>query len=73
MTAPHSALKGLMTNNKTKIKYRLTWKSDTQRTRKEAYFSTCTTAEEWYDEKLKEGKKPQLWMEETTTVLYKLK
>lgn len=62
-----------MTNNKTEIKYRLTWKSDTQRTRKEAYFATRTMAEEWYDEKLTEGKKPQLWTEETTTILYKLK
>ena len=61
-----------MTNNKTKIKYRLTWKSDTQRTRKEAYFSTRMMAEEWYDEKLAEGKKPQLSMEETTTIIYKL-
>ena len=62
-----------MTNNNPEIKYRLTWKSDTQRTRKEAYFATRTRAEEWYDEKLTEGKKPQLWTEETTTILYKLK
>ncbi len=54
-------------NNKTEIKYRLTWKSDTQRTRKEANFDTRTIAERWYDEKLAEGKKPQLLKVETTT------
>ena len=54
-------------DNKTEIKYRLTWKSDTQRTRKEAYFPTRKIAEEWYDEKLAEGKNPQLWKVETTT------
>ena len=57
----------------TEIKYQLTWKSDTQRTRKEAYFPTRTMAEEWYDEKLAEGKKPQLLMVETTTIFHKLK
>lgn len=54
-------------NNKTEIRYRLTWKSDTQRTRSEAYFAFRSIAEEWYNEKLAEGKKPQLWKEETTT------
>jgi len=60
-------------NSKTEVRYRLTWKSNTQRTRSEAYFSYRTMAETWYDEKLAEGKKPQLWMEETTTILHKLK
>ena len=50
-----------------KVRYYLTWKSDTQRTRKEAYFASRTIAEEWYNEKLTEGKKPKLWKEETTT------
>ena len=54
-------------NNKTVIGYRVTWKSDTQRTRREAYFAFCDRAETWYAEKLAEGKKPQLWKEETTT------
>ena len=57
----------------TETKYLVSWKSDTQRTRKEAHFPTLTMAEEWYREKLKEGKKPQLWIEETTTTLRKLK
>jgi hypothetical protein len=57
----------------TEIRYYLTWKSDTQRNRKEAYFDTRTMAEEWYNEKLTEGKKPKLWQEETTTIFYKLK
>ena len=57
----------------TEIKYRLTWKSDTQRTRKEGYFPTLEMAEEWYNEKLTEGKKPVLWQEETTTILRKLR
>lgn len=57
----------------TKTRYRLTWKSDSQRNRKEGYFPTLTMVEEWYDRKLREGKKPQLWIEETTTTLRKLK
>lgn len=57
----------------TEITYQVTWKSDTQHTRKEAYFPTLTMAEEWYNEKLEEGKKPVLWQEETTTILRKLK
>ena len=54
-------------NNKTEIRYRLTWTSNDQRTRKEAYFVYREMAETWYDEKLAAGKKPQLWKEETTT------
>ena len=54
-------------NSKTIIKYRVTWKSDTQRTRREACFDSCDRAEKWYAEKLAEGKEPQLWKEETTT------
>ena len=54
-------------NNKTEIGYRLTWKSDTHRTRKEAYFVSRTMAEMMYDEKLAEGKKPKLWKEKTAT------
>ena len=42
----------------TEIRYYLTWKSETQRNRKEGYFPTLTMAEEWYDRKLEEGKKP---------------
>ena len=57
----------------TETKYRLTWKSDTQHTRKEAYFPTLEMAEMWYNEKLTEGKKPNLWQEETTIILRKLK
>ena len=57
----------------TETKYLVSWKSDTQRTRKEAYFDTLWGAETWYDEKLTEGKKPKLWMEETTTILMKLR
>ena len=55
-------------NNKTEIKYWVTWKSGIQHT-KEGYASgwakfTCReNAETWYDEKLAEGKKPQLWKE----------
>jgi hypothetical protein len=56
-----------------KIRYYLTWKSETQRNRKEGYFPTLTMAEEWYNRKLEEGKKPKLWQEETTTILRKLK
>ena len=56
----------------TEIKYRLTWKSNTQRNRKEAYFDTRTMAEEWYREKLKEGKKPKIWLEETITIVRRL-
>ena len=54
-------------NGKTVIRYRVTWKSNTQRTRREAYFASYDRAEEWYAEKLAESKKPQLWKEETTT------
>ena len=54
-------------DSKTEVRYRLTWKSNTQRTRSEAYFVYRTMAEKWYDDKLAEGKKPQLWKEETTT------
>ena len=54
-------------NNKTEIGYRLTWKSDTHRTRKEAYFVSRTMAEMMYDEKLAEGKKPKLRKEKTAT------
>ena len=55
--------------NKTDIRYRLTWKSDTQRTPKVAHFPCRyrTMAETWYEEKLSEGKNPQLWKIETTT------
>ena len=53
--------------NKNEIRYRLTWKSNDQRTCKEAYFVYREMAETWYDEKLAEGKNPQLWKEETTT------
>ena len=69
--------KGNVTKNNPEVefdvKYRVIWKSDTQRTRKEAYFPTRPMAEEWYDEKLAEGKNPHLWMEETTTIVHKLK
>ena len=54
-------------NNKTEIGYRLTWKSDTHRTRKEAYFVSRTMAKMMYDEKLAEGKKPKLRKEKTAT------
>ena len=57
----------MIMDSKTEVRYRLTWKSNTQRTRSEAYFAYRTMAETWYDEKLAEGKKPQLWKEETTT------
>ena len=57
----------------TETKYLVSWKSDTQRSRKEAIFGTLEMAEVWYDEKLEEGKKPHLWQEETTTILRKLK
>ena len=56
-----------------RVTYHLTWKSDTQRTRKEAHFPTLEMAEEWYNEKLTEGKKPQLLIEETTTIHRRLK
>ena len=56
----------------TKIRYYLTWKSDSQRNRKEGYFPTLTMAEEWYREKLKEGKKPKIWLEETITIVRRL-
>ena len=36
----------------TEIKYYVSWKSDTQSTRKEAYFDTLWGAETWYNEKL---------------------
>ena len=54
-------------NSKTDIRYRLTWKSDTQPGHKVAYFVYRTMAEKWFDEKVAEGKSPQLWKEETTT------
>jgi hypothetical protein len=54
-------------HSKTEVRYRITWKSNTQRTRSEAYFVYRTMAETWYDEKLAEGKKPKLWKETTTT------
>ena len=56
-------------DNKTEIRYRLTWKSDTQRTPKVAHFPSrgLSYAEEWYEEKLSEGKNPQLWKIKTTT------
>ena len=56
-------------DNKTEIRYRLTWKSDTQRTPKVAHFPCRyrTMAETWYEEKLSEGKNPQLWKIKTTT------
>ena len=57
----------------TEITYMVSWKSNTQRTRKEAIFGTLEMAETWYNEKLEEGKKPHLWQEETTTILRKLK
>ena len=47
-------------NNKTEIKYWVTWKSGIQRTAK---FTHLENAETWHDEKLAEGKKPQLWKE----------
>ena len=40
-------------NNKTEIKYWVTWKSGIQRT---ARFTCRENAETWYDEKLAEGK-----------------
>ena len=52
--------------NETHTRYRVTWKSDTQRTRKEAQFALLKIAEEYYEEKLAEGKNPQLWKQETT-------
>jgi hypothetical protein len=55
------------------IRYRLTWKPDNESFRKEAYFSYLDMAETWYDEKLAEGKNPELWKEETTTIICKLK
>ena len=54
-------------NNKTEIRYRLTWKPDLESVRKEAYFAFRDMAKTWYDEKLTEGKSPQLWKEEITT------
>jgi hypothetical protein len=56
----------------TETKYLVSWKSDTQRTRKEAHFPTLTMAEEWYREKLKEGKKTKIWLEETITIVRRL-
>ena len=47
-------------NNKTEIKYQVTWESGIQRTAK---FTCRENAETWYDEKLAGGKKPQLWKE----------
>ena len=60
-------------NGKTDIRYRLTWKSDTQRTRREAHFASLKLAESFYDEKLAEGKNPQLWKIETTTAFEALR
>jgi hypothetical protein len=56
-----------------RVRYCLTWKSDNQHTPKVAYFVSHTTAEEWYNEKLTEGKKPVLTMKQTTTITHKLK
>ena len=56
-----------------KVTYCLTWKSNNQRTPKVAYFTSLTTAEEWYNEKLTEGKKPMLSMKQTTTIHHMLK
>ena len=46
--------------------YVVTWKSDTQRTRKAASFPSFGSAQDWYDEKLSEGKKPKFFSENTT-------
>ena len=54
-------------NSKTKSRCRISWKSDIQRTRKEAFFAYRDLAEEWYYEKLAEGKKPQFYKVEITT------
>ena len=56
-------------DKRTEIMYRLTWKSDTQRTPKVAHFPSSgrSYAEECYEEKLAEGKNPQLWKVETIT------
>ena len=53
--------------------YIVSWESDTQRNRKDAFFGSLTMAEQWYNEKLEEGKKPQLWIEEVTVTREKLK
>ena len=60
-------------NNKTIIKYRVTWKPDSESFRKEAYFSSFDIADAWFDEKVAEGKSPQLWKEETTTTFEALR
>ena len=57
----------MIMNSRTKSRYRVSWKSDTQRTRKEAFFAYRDLAEEWYYEKLSEGKKPQFYKVEITT------
>ena len=59
--------------NETVIAYLVTWKSGTQRTRKEAYFASYDRADAWFDEKVAEGKSPQLWKEETTTTFEALR
>jgi hypothetical protein len=58
---------------KKKTKYRLTWESNDRLFRKEMYFIYLVTAETWYDEKLAEGKNPELWMEQTTTTFEELR
>ena len=56
----------------TNIKYRLTWDSETQCTRREAHFTSLNLAESLYEEKLEEGKRPQLWKIETITTFEEL-